>query len=405
MPDDVSNLCLLNGGHKKRITINQQPSSESLKAKIKVLHIIKSLGRGGAEMLLPETLKLHDHEQFEFHYIYFLPWKDQLVESLRQAGGVVHCFSASNNLLILWQFRKVLRYVRKHQIDMIHCHLPWAGFLGRIVHRLSKIPMLYSEHNKQERYHGITFFLNKITFNWQTLVIAVSEDAKASIQSNIAPSIPVLTVLNGVNVQAFQRDTEAGLSLRQQLGIPQEALVVGTIAVFRFQKRLIEWMEVAARVLSQNPDSYFVMVGDGPLKDEIMKKRQELKLENRVIMGGLQSDVKPWLSMMDVYMMSSIFEGLPIAMLEAMSMECAIVTTDAGGIKEVIRHEQDGLMVGVDSWTTLVKEVELLKDALKRKQLGIAARKRVQESFSLQVMVNELEILYKLNVKSSTVAK
>ena len=71
--------------------------------KIKVLHIIKSLGRGGAEMLLPETLKLHNKEKFEFHYIYFLPWKDQMVEEIQEAGGIVSCLKAGNNLKIAFQ--------------------------------------------------------------------------------------------------------------------------------------------------------------------------------------------------------------------------------------------------------------------------------------------------------------
>ena len=140
---------------------------------------------------------------------------------------------------------------------------------------------------------------------------------------------------------------------------------------------------------------YFVIVGEGPLKEEILKKRHELKLEDRVIMAGLQSNVKPWLSMMDVYMMSSVFEGLPIALLEAMSMECAIVTTDAGGIKEVIRHDQDGCLVGVDDWTSLSHGVLSMTDAATRKRFASAARKRVEQAFSLQVMVDQLENIYR----------
>lgn len=363
--------------------------------KIRVLHIIKSLGRGGAEMLLPETLKLHDRENFEFHYIYFLPWKNQLVKAIEHAGGVVHCFSASNNIFILLQFSKIIRYIRNNKIDVVHCHLPWAGFVGRLVYRFSKMPVLYSEHNKQERYHGVTFFLNKFTFNWQTKVIAVSEDVKESILKNIAPRIPIQTVLNGVNTDSFKRDGEAGDALRNQLGIPADALVVGTIAVFRFQKRLVEWLEVAKRVTQEYPEIYFVVVGDGPLKNEVEQRRRELKLEQRVVLAGLQTDVKPWLSVMDVYMMTSVFEGLPIALLEAMSMGCAVVTTDAGGIKEVIRNNQDGLMVKVDDWTSLSGLVLSLLDEVKREQFAEAARNRVEEAFSLQVMVKELETIYK----------
>jgi glycosyltransferase involved in cell wall biosynthesis len=116
-------------------------------------------------------------------------------------------------------------------------------------------------------------------------------------------------------------------------------------------------------------------------------------------MPGLQTEVKPWYSMMDIFMMTSVFEGLPIALLEAMSMECAIVTTNAGGIKEVVRNEEDGLVEDVDRWKNLSAHVELLaQDEVKRKQLGINARKRVEESFGMKRMVGELEELYSRTV-------
>jgi len=117
--------------------------------KIKVLHIIKSLGRGGAEMLLPETLKQHNQEQFEFHYIYFLPWKNQLVESIENAGGKVTCFSAKNNVQLILHFSNIIKYCKEHKIQLIHAHLPWAGFLSRLVHSLTKIPVIYTEQDRK----------------------------------------------------------------------------------------------------------------------------------------------------------------------------------------------------------------------------------------------------------------
>src|SRR5690606_28751889 len=113
-----------------------------MKERLKILHVIKSLGRGGAETLLPETLKLHNMSQFSFHYVYFLPWKDQMVQSIQEAGGEVTCFSARNNLSILLQYGRLAAYIRKHSIDLVHCHLPWAGFLGRLIHRFAGIPVI-----------------------------------------------------------------------------------------------------------------------------------------------------------------------------------------------------------------------------------------------------------------------
>lgn len=210
--------------------------------KIKVLHIIKSLGRGGAEMLLPETLKLHDPTRFEFHYIYFLSWKDQMAGALESSGGKVTCFSSANNIKLIQQYPKVIRYCEDNQIDLIHCHLPWAGFLGRLVHKKTKIPTVYTEHNMQDRYHWVTKTLNKITYNWQSQALGVSEDVTRSIKTQINPGIPVETLLNGVNTESFKRNSLKGNEIRNKLGIPVDAVVIGNVAVFRFQKRLVEWL-------------------------------------------------------------------------------------------------------------------------------------------------------------------
>lgn len=348
-------------------------------------------------MLLQETLQYHDQERFEFHYIYFLPWKYQMVEGIRAEGGTVTNFPASNNIRIMMQYRRVLDYIKKNRIQLIHCHLPWAGFLGRILHRLSGIPVLYTEHNKQERYHVITRTLNKWTFNWQTTVIAVSHDVAESINKNIQPSIPVKTILNGVNIDKFRRNEMFGKQCREQYGIPADAILIGNIAVFRTQKRLKEWVTLFSRVKNRVPSVMACLVGDGLLKQEIVDHIRQCGMENSIILPGLQKDVHPWLSAIDIFMMTSEFEGLPIALLEAMSMECAVVCTDAGGIKEVIRNEKDGISFPVSQWQEMEEAlVEICQDPSLINKWKKAARNRVVESFDLHNMVKETESLYHL---------
>ena len=367
-------------------------------AKIKILHIIKSLGRGGAEMLLPETLKLHDKENFEFHYIYFLPWKDQMVGALQKAGGEVTCLEAKDNIRLVLQYKNIISYTKEHKIDLIHCHLPWAGFVGRLVHARLGIPVVYTEHNMQERYHSVTKSINKLTFNSQSLALGVSEDVTFSINKNIHPEIPVQTLLNGVNTESFKRTGNS--QIRKELGIPEDAIVFGNVAVFRFQKRLVEWLQVIKRIRERNSNAYGIIVGAGPLEGEIKKEWKNLGLENVVFFPGLKTDVKPYFEAMDIFMMSSSFEGLPIALLEAMSMECAVVATDAGGIKEVIRNQQDGLTCEVDKWKKLPELCQvLIDDHVKLENYKSAARERVVKSFSLTKMVDELETIYNDFVK------
>lgn len=363
--------------------------------KFKILHIIKSLGRGGAEMLLPETLKLHNFEEFEFHYIYFLPWKDQMVSAIENGGGKITCLPSSNNVKLLQQYSKVIQYCEDNQIDLIHCHLPWAGFLGRLVFLKTKIPTVYTEHNMQDRYHIITKILNKYTYNSQNLALGVSDDVTKSINTYIKPKIPVKTLLNGVNTKSFLRKPEIGMETRNSLGIPKDALVIGNVAVFRFQKRLVEWLQVFKKIEEKNSSVYGIIVGFGPLENEIKAEVERLNLDGKVFFPGLQTDVRPYFSAMDIFMMSSSFEGLPVALLEAMSMECAVVATDAGGIKEVIRDKQDGMICKLEEWEKLSELCQvLIDDPNELAKLKVAARERVIISFSLTKMVRSLEEIY-----------
>ncbi len=363
--------------------------------KIKILHIIKSLGRGGAEMLLPETLKEHDKAKFEFHYIYFLPWKNQMVEVIESAGGKVTCFPAKNNMQLLLRYPKIIKYCKENDIEMIHAHLPWAGFVSRLVHVITKIPVFYTEHNLQERYHLITRYINKWTFNYQTIAIGVSKDVTKSILININPKIPCKTILNGVNTESFSRSfIQQRAEIRIKYSIPDDAILIGTVAVFRFQKRLDLWLEILKESIEKNDKIFGIVIGAGPLEKELHQKHKELQLEGKIIFVGLQTNVKPFYEAMDIFMMSSSFEGLPIALLEAMSMNCAIVSTNAGGIKEVLR-EEDGLMVGVDKWKQLSDLIlDLASDSKKMNYFQEQARKRVVDAFSIVVMVSELETIY-----------
>src|SRR5690349_1375492 len=139
--------------------------------RIKVLHLIKSLNRGGAETLLAEGHRCADHARFEFSYGYFNPALNALVPTLRAEGAEVTCFGASNHITMLMRARRVARHLREHEIDLVHCHLPTAGVVGRVAARMAGVPLVYTEHNKVEWYRWVTFWMNARTYSWQHRVI------------------------------------------------------------------------------------------------------------------------------------------------------------------------------------------------------------------------------------------
>lgn len=365
--------------------------------RIKVFHLIKSLGRGGAEMLLPETYEVHDKQRFDFQYGYFLPWKDQVAKVLTQKGAAVHCFKASNNVALFLKFAAIASFLKKWNADVLHCHLPWAGFVGRVAGTIAGVPVVYTEHNKQERYHGITRWLNKATFSWQQAVIAVSQEVADSIRINIGNKTRVYTILNGVNTNTFIRSEEEGQRIRRSLGIPERANVVGLVAVFRTQKRIDLWLASAAEIIRTLPDTHFILVGDGPQRPMAEERVKALGLEKVVHLVGLQSEPRPFYSAFDVFFMTSEFEGLPIAMLEAMSMECPVVATAAGGIGEVVRNDQEGILfpVATSADELAAACVSLLSDTGKRNVFASKARERVVTSFSIVQMTRQIEQVYR----------
>jgi glycosyltransferase involved in cell wall biosynthesis len=363
---------------------------------IKVLHIIKSLGRGGAETLLPETLKLHDKRKFEFHYIYFLPWKNQMVESIEQAGGHVMCIAARNNIFMVLSASKVISYIKHNDIDIVHSHLPWAGVVARLAKKLRNVPLVYTEHNKQERYHGITRIMNLSTIGANTRILAVSDEVAVSIRK-FKPKLraPLSVLANGVNSASFSRSLFSGNEVRVELNIPADAIVTGTVSVFREQKRLDVWLQTAAAILKDHPNTHFIIVGDGPKRDEIFKLRNDLGLVERVHLVGLQTEVRPYLAAMDIFMMASKFEGLPVALLEAMAMSLPVVSSSAGGIPQVVRNGVEGLLCDVEATRELPALVgKLVGDRDLRRSCGDAARMRILANFDMSRMVKELENIY-----------
>lgn len=366
------------------------------KEPIPVLHIIKSLGRGGAEMLLPETLRQHDKQKFQFHYIYFLPWKNQMVSAIQEEGGKVVCIQAKNNASILLAVRKIAAYVREHNIQLIHCHLPWAGMAGRLVGKLTGVPVVYTEHNKWERYHKLTYLMNKFSFSSQQRVIAVSEEVASSIKINYGKPNPLVQVVaNGADTAKYARVQTVENDIRKELNIPSTATVIGIACVFRAQKRLGIWLEIAQALHAKHPDTFFIIVGDGPLHDEVYAKAKALGTDKYVFFAGLQTETRPYFTAMDLFMMSSEFEGLPIALLEAMSMNCVPACTAAGGIPEVIKDGVNGILVPVQQPMQLVDRLlQLLQHPDQVAQMKQAARETVINSFSMKKMVTELEAIY-----------
>lgn len=362
----------------------------------RVFHLIKGLGRGGAECLLPQTIRWG--ERYRYSVGYFLPSKDALVAELDSLGVPVTCFEARSNTALLLRVGAVARWLHRGRADLLHIHLPLAGVVGRLAARQRGVPVVYTEHNLQDRYHPWTRLANQWTWNLQRQVVAVSREVADSIESHLGTAVPVQVVHNGIEVGPLPRPSRMGSPVRHALAIPDDAPVVGTVAVFRDQKRLDLWLEAAARLhgdpAPEHP-AHFLLVGDGPLRASLEDRVRNLGLGGRVHLPGLQEDVRPYLAAMDVFLMSSRYEGLPLALLEAQAAGLPVVATAVGGVPEVIRDGRTGILVPFGEVGALVAALErLLGDPGFRRAMGDRGRRRVESEFSVHRMVRELEAIY-----------
>lgn len=363
---------------------------------MRVLHLIKGLGLGGAENLLLAAARHRGAGGVAYEVGYFLPWKDALVAPIRGAGAPVTCFPARTGAGVVLRAPAVAAHLRARDVDLVHCHLPLAGVAGRLAGRLAHVPVVYTEHNVMERYHPLTRRANLWTWRLQELVVAVSAEVAGSIARHAGPAVPVRVVTNGVPVERLRPDPEAGAAVRRRLGMPAGAPVVGQVAVFRRQKRLDLWLGAAEAVRRRHPDARFLLVGDGPLRSEVEAWARAPGLGGAVHLPGLQEEVGPYLAAMDVLMISSEFEGLPLVVLEAMAMEVPVVATAVGGIPEAVVDGETGRLVPPgEAGPLAAAAADLLSDPRERRAMGGAARRRVTERFSTERMLGELETLYR----------
>lgn len=391
-------------GHDPVVSARSRPGTNRLK----VLVLIKGLGLGGAERLIVDSLPYLDQERFAYEFAYVLPWKDFLVPQIEKAGFPVYCLGERSGhtpvshgrgrelgLLVLG-LQRLWRLQKQEQFDLIQADLVLSGVLARFIGRWAGVPVVYTEHNLQERFHPLTRLANRLTYSWNDCVLAVSAEVAASIErGGLHRKTRVVTVRNGVPVEQVRAEATSLDSLRAELGIPATSLVVGTVAVFRQQKRLGDWLEVAARIAAAREDVTFLLVGHGPEEAALRAGVRELGLAERVRMPGFRADGRRVLALMDVCLMTSIHEGLPIVLLEAMTLAKPVVSTAVGGIPEVVEDRKEGFLTGVGEVQALAKQVlRLLDSTALRREMGQRAAQKIESQYHIRHRVRFMEERY-----------
>ena len=357
-----------------------------------VLIVIKGLGRGGAEQLLLSGVPYLDTASYRYQFAYLLPWKDSLVPELTAAGFAVHCLEGARGPGWAGRLRAL---VRREGIGLVHVHSPVAAAGVRAVAG-RRTRVVYTEHNLWDRYHPATWAANLATFPRNDHVFAVSETVRQSIRYpgplRLLPMPPLETLHHGLDPAALPIPGRDGV--RAELGIPEDAPVVGSVANFKAAKDHATLLRAAAQVRQAIPSVRFVLVGQGPLEAETRRLAGQLGLDQTVVFAGFRTDATRLMAGFDAFALSSTYEGLPIALIEAMAVGCPAVVTRVGGTPEVVTDGVHGFLVPPRDPAALAAGLtRLLGDRTLRDGLGEAAAARAQD-FDIRTAVRRMEQVY-----------
>jgi glycosyltransferase involved in cell wall biosynthesis len=353
----------------------------------RVLLLVKSLDHGGAQRLLADCVKAG---AFDYEVAYLLPARNALVPELEATGTRVTCLETRRAQP--WPLR-LRAHARKSAIDLVHAHSPYAAVGARLALPRG-MPLVYTEHNVWPAYHPATRWANRLTFARNDHVFAVSDAVRASIRSPpqraAKPMPPIETLHHGLR----HRPSAKTASLRGELGLTAETPLVCTVAEFRAEKGHQHLLQAAAEVQRSAPEVRFALIGDGPREPAMRRCAAELNLSGTAIFAGRRDDAANAVRECDVFVLPSLQEGLPLALLEAMAQARPVVVTDAGGLTEVIRNAEDGLVVPAGDPPALAQAIlQLLRDDGLRERLGRAAAERAA-TFDLSKAVSRIEAVY-----------
>ena len=364
--------------------------------KIKVLECIRQGQIGGGESHLLSLVENLDRSQFEPVVLSFT--EGPMVDRLRAMNIKTHVLYTERPFDVT-KWSRVRDLLKEEAVDLVHAHGTRASSNTLWAARSLKIPFIYtihgwSFHNDQP---GLVRRLRILGERWITsrssMNIAVSASNRQSGLEHI-PGLEAVVINNGIDQQKFSPAREFK-NIRAELGIPADAMLVLFIARFTSHKQPLALIRAFREALSSLPSLHLLMVGDGDEKAEGLQLVKDYGLEDKISFQAFRQDVPDVLAAADIFVLPSLWEGLPIGLLEAMAMGKAIIATRVDGTIEVVEPEVNGLLVEPGDKAALAAAlVRLGKDETLRHSLRQRAVSTVQEQFNAANMTNKIELLY-----------
>ena len=353
---------------------------------IRVAHVVTTLAIGGLEKVVLDLVRGRTRQDVEASLL-CLDSAGVLEREFSAAGVPVELIGTSGSVpRRVWRLSRRLRALAP---DVVHTHNPQAHLHGAWAARLAGVPaVVHTKHGRDHVARPVLAVLGRVATAWTDGFVAVSADA-AQVARDLehVPPGKLLVVHNGIDLERFGADP-------QQAALPRGRLVtVGRLDPIKDQATMLRAVRMAA---DRIPGLRLDIVGDGPSRQHLEALKTDLGLEGRVTFLGYHADVAPFLSAADAFVLSSISEGVSIALLEAMASGLPAIATDVGGNREVIVDGVTGVLTPAGSAEALAEAiVRLESDPGVLRRMGRASRRRVEDEFNLQRAVSRYEALYR----------
>ena len=357
---------------------------------MRVLWIIDGLGPGGAENMMPTLLKQLCERGVESRVcVLQVKAGNPLAEEVERLGIQVDVLNVAR-LRSPGNLPRLIRYVRQYQPDIIHTQLEASDIFGTLVAKILGIPTLTTLHTldvkpKTKRSYWRNLIRWRILNSFCDQIIAVSEITRQHyVALGLRPE-KIITLYNGVDMQRFIPFGRSEAKTRRVLDVPDDSIVMVTVAVLREAKGIQYMLQAMPAILKKFPNAYYVVVGDGAYGDPLKALVASLSIEGRVLFLGHRSDIPAILAESDLFVFPTLMDALPTVLLEAMAVGKPIVSSRVGGIPEILEHEVNALLIRPATPAELSDScIRVLSDRDLKQRLSASARNAVEERFDVR---------------------
>jgi len=361
-----------------------------------VLHLISRLSVGGVENQLRLVCTHYDRGRLT-PLVCSIRGKGKIGQEVERAGAEVialgredvHGFDPSFVL-------QICRILKQRGIHILRTHQYEAGFYGRLAALMARTPIVIpSFHNVYQRRKRHRERINRLLAHFSDRIVAVSECVKSEIlRYDRIPAEKVLVIHNGIDPAEFQGSVREE-EVKSALGLASPSRILGTIGRMKTQKGQAFLLEAFAGLRRRMDDLRLLIVGEGPLRADLQKQAEDLRVAPEVCFAGARRDIYPLLSIMDLFVFPSLWEGMPTTIVEAMAAGRAVVASDIPPVREIIPSPDVGALVPPGDARSLEHALEqILEDKARGQKMGKLAREYATCTFHIQKVVSQYQDLF-----------